>query len=56
MDHRPAIGAVKASGYLLPATFLHGDVKRGAFRARKNDAKGRLTEHYSSTLIHIPKM
>ena len=28
-----------------PATFLHSDVKRGAFRARKNDADGCLAEH-----------
>src|SRR5258705_13972467 len=54
MDHHPAIGAVKAPGYLVPATFLHNDVKRGAFRARKNDANGRSAEHHTSTpLIRI---
>jgi hypothetical protein len=49
-----AIGAVKAPGYLVPATFLHSDVKRGAFLARKNNINGRSAEHHTSTpLIRI---
>jgi hypothetical protein len=38
MDHHPANGTIEVPSYLVRTTFLHGDVQRGAFLARKNDA------------------
>lgn len=53
-ESSPANGAVKTPRHLVTATFLRGDVKRGAFRARKYDINGRSAEHHTSgRLIRI---
>jgi hypothetical protein len=42
---------LEQASHLVPTTFLHSDVKQGAFRARKNDDNGRSAEHHASTTL-----